>query len=223
MSDLVTLELDGHVALLTMHSTPHNLLGASLMRALSARFDQAVSEGARAILLRSGLKHFSAGADLSAFDDSDETPDPIAFLEHLESVPMPTIAAIHGVALGGGFELALACDFILAAHSARIGLVETSLGLVPLMGGISRVVQRAGASRGKEMVMLGRRHDPQVLERWGLVNQVVPEEELVETSLSYARQLASGPTVAYAAVKRIAAATINGGVSAGDRETPGAP
>ncbi|MEL6985567.1 MAG: enoyl-CoA hydratase-related protein, partial [Actinomycetota bacterium] len=115
------------------------------------------------------------------------------------------------------FELALACDFIVAASSARLGLVETTLGLAPLLGGVQRVVDRAGASRGKEIAMFGRRHDPAALERWGVVNVVVDDDELAGASMSFARQLAAGPTVAHGAIKRLAAIAVTDGVGAADQ------
>jgi len=118
--------------------------------------------------------------------------------------------------LGGGFEIALACDFIIAASSARLGLVETSLGLMPLLGGVQRVVERAGLARGKEIAMFGRRHDPELLERWGVINAVVADEALEDASLSWALQLAAGPTVAYGSIKELATIAANEGVRSAD-------
>ena len=107
---------------------------------------------------------------------------------------------MHGVCLGGGFELALACDYIVAAGSAKIGSVEVALGLHPLLGGIQRQVQRAGAMRAKEIAMLGRRYDATTLERWGLVNLVVADDDaLEEVTMTIAEEFAHGPTVAHAA------------------------
>src|SRR3546814_13437293 len=105
-------------------------------------------------------------------------------------LPIPIIASVHGVCLGGGFELALACDYIIAAQSAKIGSVEATLGLHPLMGGVQRQVQRAGMARAKEMSMLARRYDPATLERWGLLNLVVPDETLEEATLAVAEGFA---------------------------------
>src|SRR3546814_6644242 len=110
-------------------------------------------------------------------------------------LPIPIIASVHGVCLGGGFELALACDYIIAAQSAKIGSVEATLGLHPLMGGVQRQVQRAGMARAKEMSMLARRYDPATLERWGLINLVVPDETLEEATLAVAEEFANGPTL----------------------------
>jgi enoyl-CoA hydratase/carnithine racemase len=145
--------------------------------------------------------------------------DLIGFLQRIEDLPIPTVAAVHGAALGGGFELALACDLIIAAETAQMGLVETTLGLFPLMGGVQRAVAGAGRARAKEIAMLGRRHTSATLERWGLVNTVVADDALADAALSLARQLAAGPTVAYGAVKRIANHTARYGVEAGDALT----
>jgi enoyl-CoA hydratase/carnithine racemase len=142
--------------------------------------------------------------------------DVFRFLHAMEDLPIPTVAAIHGAALGGGFELALGCDLIMAAESAQIGLVESTLGLFPLMGGVARAVAGAGLARGKELALLGRRHSASALKDWGLINPVGPDDQLGEASLSLARQLAAGPTVAYRAIKRLANHAASRGVYSAD-------
>jgi enoyl-CoA hydratase/carnithine racemase len=151
--------------------------------------------------------HFSAGADVAQFSArieqggrSQSAIGGVGFLKLLELLPIPIVASVHGVCLGGGFELALACDYIVAASSAKIGSVEVALGLHPLLGGIQRQVQRAGAMRAKEFSMLGRRYDPATLERWGLVNLVVADDALEEATMTIAQELAHGPTVAHAQI-----------------------
>ena len=217
MDQPIRTTMDGEVAVVTMSKPPHNLIDGLLIDGLIAAFEGAKDSGARAILLNSDMKHFCAGADVKGFSGGNRRAMPAAeVLERLEGVPLPTVASVHGLALGGGFELALACDFILAGSSARLGLVETTLGLAPLLGGVQRVVDRAGASRGKEIAMFGRRHDPAALERWGIVNVVVDDDELANASMSFARQLAAGPTVSYAAIKRLATMTTRDGVRAAD-------
>ena len=214
---LVTFERDGNVALIKMNKPPHNLLDPAMADALEAAFAGALETGCRSILLSSKMRHFCGGADLAAMASGTLAKmDLIGFLHRIEDVPIPTIAAVHGAALGGGFELALACDLIIAAETAQIGLVETTLGLFPLMGGVQRAVAGAGRARAKEIAFLGRRHTPTTLERWGLVNQVVADDALPDAGLSLARQLAAGPTVAYGAVKSIANHTARHGVEAGD-------
>ncbi|MEL7156188.1 MAG: enoyl-CoA hydratase/isomerase family protein [Actinomycetota bacterium] len=217
MRDEISVELDGAVAVVTMAKPPHNLLNGPFIDSLIEAFTGAADQGGRAILLRSDMKHFSAGADVDGFGGDGARTRPAAdTLAALESVPLPTVAAVHGLALGGGFEIALACDFIVAGASARLGLVESTIGLAPLLGGVQRVVQRAGTARGKEIAMFGRRHDPAALERWGVINLVVADDELAATSLSWARQLAAGPTVSHGAIKQLAATAAHQGVRAAD-------
>ncbi|MEM7324187.1 MAG: enoyl-CoA hydratase/isomerase family protein [Actinomycetota bacterium] len=218
MTEPIRTTLDGAVAVVTLSKPPHNLIDGDLIDGLITAFEGAADQGARAILLNSDMKHFCAGADVDGLGSGDRTARPAAeVLERLESVAVPTVASVNGLALGGGFELALACDFIVAGSSARLGLVESTLGLAPLLGGVQRVVDRAGASRGKEIAMFGRRYDPATLERWGVINLVAEDGELASASLSFARQLAAGPTVAYGAIKRLAAVTVVDGVRAADQ------
>jgi enoyl-CoA hydratase/carnithine racemase len=214
----------GLVSVITLQYRPYNLMGPTLMGALLEAFAAARQDGARAILIRSGLRHFSGGADLNLFDARVErgggSASPratgVEFLHAMEALPVPVVAAVHGVCLGGGLELALACDFIVAAASAKIGSVEVGLGLNPLLGGVQRQVQRIGAARAKEMSMLGRRYDPTTLERWGLINRVVADEALDEAAFAIADELAHGPTLAHAATKALVEVAVNEGVAAAD-------
>jgi enoyl-CoA hydratase/carnithine racemase len=220
---LIEHEQRGPVSVLTMVYRPYNLLGPKLMGALATEFTAAREAGSRAIVLRSGLRHFCAGADVSLFaarseqgGRSQSAISGVDFLNLMELLPIPIVASIHGVCLGGGFELALASDYIVAARSAKIGSVESALGLHPLLGGIQRQVQRAGAMRAKELAMLGRRYDPPTLERWGLVNLVVADDMLEKATFAIAEELAHGPTVAHAATKQLVHIAVNQGVSAAD-------
>jgi enoyl-CoA hydratase/carnithine racemase len=219
----VLFECAGHVAILTMSHPPHNLLGPTLTGGLMAGLDRARMEGARAVVVRSALRNFSAGAEVDRFSVRSEnggsaggSSSGLDFLRAFEELPLPIVASVHGVALGGGFEVALACDFIIAADTARLGLVEATIGLHPLLGGIQRVIQRAGVARGKEIVMLARRHDPATLEQWGIVNRVAPAAKLHEVTMAFAEELAAGPTVAHAATKRLANIYLNQGMAAAD-------
>jgi enoyl-CoA hydratase/carnithine racemase len=224
---IVTREEHGTISILTMLNRPYNLLGPRLVNALTEQLNAARDAGARAIVIRSGLRHFSAGADLDIFvkrveassaEDAGENRrmNAVDFLRFMESLPVPLIASIHGVCLGGGLELALACDYIIAASSTKIGSVEATLGLNPLMGGIQRQVQRIGALRAKEMSMLARRYDAPTLERWGLINLTVSEEALERATMAVAAEFANGPTVAHASTKELAYIAANQGVVAAD-------
>jgi len=225
---LVQRDQRGNLAVLTMMYRPYNLLGPKLMNALVAVIEEARDAGSRAIVLRSGLRHFSAGADLGVFETRVEQGSVntaaegrkltgVEFLRFMELLPIPIIASVHGVCLGGGLELALACDYIVAATSAKIGSVEATLGLHPLLGGIQRQVQRIGAARAREMSMLARRYDAPTLEKWGLINLTVPEEQLEATTLSIAQEFAQGPTLAHAATKELVHIAVNQGVDAADQ------
>lgn len=219
---LVVSERVGGVAVLSMVYRPHNLLGPKLTGAIVTAVRTAVAEGSRAIVLRSGLRNFCAGADVALFSgDSPRERDPAAlkptdFLEFMETLPVPVVVSVHGACLGGGFELALLADYVVAAASAKIGSVEIALGLHPLMGGIQRQVQRAGMLRAKELSMLGRRYDAATLERWNLINLVVDDEDLEAATMTIAQELANGPTVAHAATKQLAWIAANQGVLAAD-------
>src|ERR1700691_3843852 len=139
----LTTVMDGAVAVLSMGLAPYNLMDRALNRELIEGLDWAKREGARAVVLRSSLRHFSAGADLDAMIAEADQADVLdwGFTETLRAFDehaAPIIASIQGVCVGGGFELALACDLIIASESAKIGSVEVTVGLHPLMGGLQQ-------------------------------------------------------------------------------------
>jgi enoyl-CoA hydratase/carnithine racemase len=216
----VARELDGQVAVLTMQHRPHNFIGVALFDALIDGMRWAAEQKARAVLLRSGLRNFCAGADMGTFESAERgvAPD-LDFTELLrvfDQLPIPIVAAVHGVCVGGGFELALASDLIVAAESAKIGCVEAALGLNPLMGAIQRITERAGAARAKEMALLARRYDARTLEKWNIINRVVADEQLPAASATLAHELANGPTVAHASTKAIVSYAVSHGVQPTD-------
>jgi enoyl-CoA hydratase/carnithine racemase len=218
----VERRLDGTVAILTMRYPPHNLLNPVLSRLIAEGMRWAAAEGARAVVLDSALRHFCAGADLDGMLAAAEGGDGVIdwplleVLRAFEELPIPIVAAVHGVCVGGGLELALACDLVVAAESAKLGCVEATVGLHPLMGAIPRIAQRAGAARAKEMAMLGRRYDARTLERWNVINRVVEDEQLGAAAMTLARELAGGPTVAHAATKALVSIAVSRGVRAAD-------
>jgi len=214
--------LDGPVAVVTMNHRPYNLMGRRFTEQLIDALRWVGESGARAAILRSGLRHFSAGADLDDMVEAAAGGDgtlgwPILdMLRAFDELPIPIVAAVHGNCLGGGLEMALACDLIIASESAKIGSVEATVGLHPLAGGIQRLTQRAGAARAKEMAMLGRRYDARTLERWNVINRVVADEQLDQAAVTLAGELAAGPTIAHAATKALVTIAINAGVGAAD-------
>jgi enoyl-CoA hydratase/carnithine racemase len=218
-AEVVGFDKVGHVAVLIMQFSPHNYVGKPLSEALLERLQHAQTEGARAIIIKSGLRHFSAGAEMQLFESHGariDDLDAVGVLKAFDECPIPIIASVHGVAVGGGFEIALAADLIVAGASAKMGLVEATLGLTPLMGGIQRLIDRAGLARAKEMILLGRRHDAATLERWNIINRVVPDADLENVTMALAQEIAAGPTVAHAATKQLASLFVNEGMRAAD-------
>ena len=216
----VTHGIDGKVGVVTLAKPPHNLIDDALVDDLVAAYQVVIAEGCRAILLRSSQRHFCAGAELQSFNTTTfvhtDQRKFEAMMQSLEDVPVPTVAALNGGVLGGGLELALTCDMIIAADTSFLGQVEVTVGLLPLLGGTQRLAQRAGVARAKEIAMLGRRHTPEAFERWGIINLVVPESELPSASMTWARQLAAGPTQILKGIKMQANLEARGGIAAAD-------
>lgn len=202
MAGLATLEVDAetNVGLVRIDRPPMNALSRQVWQELHLAVTEAVEDDAvRALIVWGGPKVFAAGADITEFPDLD----PAAArrygallqgtLDHLARAPMPTIAAVHGYALGGGCELALACDLRVAADNAKLGLPEVLLGLLPGAGGTQRLPRLVGLSRAKELIFSGRMVDMVEAERIGLVDRVVPADDLIEAARELAARFASGP------------------------------
>jgi enoyl-CoA hydratase len=218
----VRYDRDGDVGLITLSDPPLNLFGYELTNELIAALEEAEGDMIRALLIRADGDVFTGGVDVHVF--ADRTPeqaqaffdDLLRITHKLEDLELPVIAAVQGLCLTAGFELALACDMIFAAESARFGLVEIVVGLTPAMGGTQRIAERAGAARARELVMTGALYDAPTLERWNVVNVVLPDGDLAEKSLAAAQRLAAGPTKANAATKRMVQAYLEHGVRGAD-------
>ena len=140
----------------------------------------------------------------------------LVMINEIETLPAPTVFAAHGLTLTAAFEVALACDLIVATPSARFGLVERVIGLTPSMGGSQRLAERAGSGRARELVLTGELFDAEQLKEWGVVNRVYPEDSFEEKALELATELAAGPTKAHAMTKHILRRFREGGVQAAD-------
>jgi enoyl-CoA hydratase len=185
----------------------------------------------RALLVRAEGEIFTGGADVHVFDGlSDQQA--VEFIgklleitHRIEELPFPTLASVHGLCLTAGFELSLACDMIWAAESAQFGLIEAVVGVTPLMGGTQRVAERAGPARARELVMSAGLYDAAALERWNVINRVLPGAELEAKSMRFAERLAAGPTRAHHATKRLVRAFLEHGVRGADERAAeiGAP
>ena len=215
-------ERHGDVGVVVIDDPPLNLFGRELTADVVAAVGQAEAEEVRALVIRAEGEVFTGGADVNVFqeltaENADGFIAQLLELTHrLEDLPVPTIACVHGLCLTAGFELALACDMIWAAEPAQFGLVEIVVGLTPLMGGTQRVAERAGPARARELVMSGGLYPAETLERWNVVNRVLPQDELVEKTMSFAERLAAGPTLANGATKRVVRAFLEHGVRGAD-------
>jgi enoyl-CoA hydratase len=223
------LERDGDVGILVLDDPPLNLFGREMVGDILAALDQ--TEGVRALLVRAEGDYFTGGADVNVFDglsgaDAEQfVAELLAITHRMEELPFPTLASVHGLCLTAGLELSLACDLIWAAESAQFGLVEAVVGLTPLMGGTQRIAERAGPARARELVMSAGLYDAATLERWNVLNRVLPDSQLGEKSLRFAKRLAAGPTRAHVATKRMVRAYLEHGVRGADQHaaTIGAP
>jgi enoyl-CoA hydratase/carnithine racemase len=215
----VRVERDGALAVVTFDAPPLNLFDAALQEALVSALGELEREPARAVLFRADGRVVSAGVDVALFaalsgpEEAKETFDGLVSLgRRVDLLPCPTVFAAHALCLTWAFELALACDFILAAESASFGLVERVIGLTPAMGGTQRLAERAGSGRAKEFVMTGERYSAAEMERWNVVNRVLPDAGFDDAVRAMARDLSTGPTLAHAATKQVIRDYLEGGV-----------
>jgi len=220
---VVRVERDGGLAVVTFDSPPLNLFDAGLRSGLIAALEELESRPARGVLFRAEGRVVSGGVDVAMFAAQDgpeaatELFDGLVSLSRrVERLACPTVFAAHSLCLTWAFELALACDLIVAAESARFGLVETVVGLTPAIGGTQRLAERAGTGRAKELVMTGVPYDAATLERWNVVNRVLPDGGFDASARALAARLASGPTLAHAATKLVLRAYLDGGVDGAD-------
>jgi enoyl-CoA hydratase/carnithine racemase len=223
----VKFTLDGDVGEIVLADPPLNLFGLELARSLVDAVTQARDSDARAILVRAEGDNFSAGANVQMFLDRDEAAarelidEFIPAIRRFAEIPVPTVAAVQGLCLAAGLEVALSCDLIWAAEGTNLGLVEAVIGATPFGGGTQRLVARAGAGRAAEAVLTGRAYPAETMLDWGVVNRVVPAAELLEKVRAFAQRLAAGPTVAHQATKRMIQITVDEGVAAADAALPG--
>jgi enoyl-CoA hydratase/carnithine racemase len=219
----VRFETSGALGLLTLANPPLNLFSMELIEDLRAAVTEAKNRPLRALLVRAEGKVFSGGADVSVFKGRTSTEarklftSQLRLIADLEELPYPTLAAVQGLCIAAGLELALACDLIWAASSASFGQAEASIGTTTLLGGVQRLAERAGPSRAREIIYTADQYDAATFERWNIVNRVVPDAEFESKTRAFAGRLANGPTLAYAAGKQIVRAYLDAGVRAADK------
>ena len=218
MSELVTTQQrDGLFEIALNRPEKRNAISLELFKAFDAAITAANrTPGIRAVLIRGEGESFSAGIDVSALLGLAQTHGPHwqqrmrsitdefqGVLTRLERLEMPTIALLHGHCLGLAFELALACDLRIAAENTALGLPETLLGIIPDVGGTTRLTRLVGPARAKELIFTGRRMDASAAEKWGIVNYVVPREKLTAKGEALAAEIAQAAPLAVGMAKRV--------------------
>jgi enoyl-CoA hydratase len=200
MEFLTASRQDNGVELITLNRPPMNAMSAELLTEIADTAERLATDAdLKAVVITGNPKVFAAGADISQVL-SDDRPKQIAAFrracDSLTRIPRPVIAAISGFALGGGLEVALACDMRIASESARVGVPEIQLGVFPGAGGTQRLTRVIGAAKTKELIWTGRHVKADEALALGLVDQVVPVDGYLEAALDYAGSLAGGAVVA---------------------------
>ena len=209
MAEFLSLEVAERVAVIRLDRPPVNALNLAMQREIAAAAAECTArDDIGAVVVYGGPKVFAAGADVKemarmSYQDMERASVQIqAVGTALASIPKPTIAAVTGYALGGGCEVALACDLRVAADDAKLGQPEILLGIIPGMGGSQRLARLVGPSRAKDLVFSGRFVGADEALRIGLVDRVVPAEEVFETARAWAAELAKLSAMALSAAKR---------------------
>ena len=214
MTDAVTETRRGAVLEITLDRPKANATDAATSRALGAAFAAFRDDPnlAVAIVTGAGERFFSAGWDLKAAaagaeQGADHGPGGLAGLTERFDLDKPVIAAVNGMAVGGGFEFVLACDLAVAAEHAEFFLPEVNIGMIADAGGALRLPRRVPRAVAMEMLLTGRRMDAAEALRWGLVNAVVPGAQLMASARALAEKVAAAAPLAVAALKEVVAAT----------------
>jgi enoyl-CoA hydratase/carnithine racemase len=207
------------VAVVRLDHPKVNALSSELLRQLEAAALALTEDPPGAVVVTGGDRLFAAGADITEFGGPDEARTVGAgfrrALDAVAAIPRVVIAAVSGFALGGGCELALACDLRIASERANFGQPEILLGIIPGGGGTQRLGRLIGASRAKDLILTGRQVGADEALRIGLVNEVVPHDELHDRALALAAELAGGAVVAQALAKRAVDEGLHGTLAAG--------
>jgi enoyl-CoA hydratase/carnithine racemase len=222
VAELVEVAVDEHrVAVLRLNRPEaRNALSAEMREQIAAGLERLDADPeVRCIVLAGSDEYFAAGADIRAMAERpiDAEPDPAGpvFWVRLAQVETPTIAAVAGYALGGGCELALACDMIVAERGAKFGQPEIRLGIIPGGGGTQRLTRVLGKQRAMELVLTGRSFDAETAASWGLVNRVAEEGCWLEEAVELARRVAERPPLAARLAKRAVLTADDTGLTAG--------
>ena len=218
----IRFERDGAIGNIVLANPPFNRLDLRFAEALRTAVRQASESDIRVLVVRSEGPHFSFGGEVREWPGKDINwfrtfvADINVSYRAIEMLKIPTVAVVQGIAFGGGFELALACDFLVAAENATLRCVEVTTAMLPIAGALQRIAERAGRARASRFAMLGEPISGREAGTLGIATHVVPEHELSATAAALVRQLATGPTRSYSATRALLKAWSSGGVAAAD-------
>jgi enoyl-CoA hydratase/carnithine racemase len=198
---------DDQVAVITLSNGKANTLSQAVLTELGEVAAQLAADLPGAVVVTGSEKFFAAGAEISEFGGPEEARQITALfhqsLDALAALPCFVIAAVSGYALGGGCELALACDYRIAGERAVFGQPEILLGIIPGGGGTQRLARQVGVSRAKELCLSGRQVRAEEALRIGLADEIVPTEELMDRAIALAAEIARGPRIAQGLTKQV--------------------
>jgi enoyl-CoA hydratase len=207
-SEFVRLEVDGGIGTIQLDRPPMNALSRRCADGIrSAAREAADRQDVRAVIVYGGEKVFAAGADVKemaampALEMAAQAQELSSSFAAVAAIPKPTVAAITGFALGGGYELALCCDRRIAADNAKVGQPEILLGIIPGAGGTQRLPRLIGPARAKELIYTGRFVEAEEALRIGMVDEMVPAGDVYRVARAWAEQFVAGPARALAAAK----------------------
>jgi enoyl-CoA hydratase/carnithine racemase len=218
----IRFERDGAIGTIVLANPPFNRLDLRFTEALRVAVHQASESDIRVLVVRAEGPHFSLGGEVREWPGKDVNwfrtfvAEVNVSYRAIEMLKIPTVAVVHGMAFGGGLEIALACDFMVVAENASLCCVEVTTALLPIAGALQRIAERAGRARASRFAMLGEPFSGREAAALGIATHVVPENELSATGAALARQLATGPTRSYAATRTLLKAWSSGGVAAAD-------
>jgi enoyl-CoA hydratase/carnithine racemase len=222
MKKTIRFERQDAVGRVVLANPPYNRLDLQFSECLRQAVHEASQSDIRVLVVQAEGPHFSFGGEVREWPGKDVNwfrtfvAEVNLSYRAIEALRVPTIAAVHGVAFGGGFELALACDFMIAAENAVLRCVEVTTGMLPIAGALQRLAERVGRGRASSFAMLGEPIPGSLAGQLGIATQVVPEAELARAVETLAQKLAVGPTKSYAATRTLLKAWSAGGVPAAD-------
>src|SRR3984957_18476630 len=218
----IRFERRNAVGRIVLANPPYNRLDLQFSECLRQAVHEASQSDIRVLMIEAKGPHFSFGGEVREWPGKDVNwfrtfvAEVNLTYRAIEALRVPTVAAVQGVAFGGGFELALACDFIVATENAVFRCVEVTTGMLPIAGALQRLAERVGRGRASRFAMLGEPISGTLAGQLGIATQVVPEAGLAQTAETLASKLAAGPTKSYAATRTLLKAWSAGGVPAAD-------